>query len=86
MKRNTRIVVDREGLLTIKPFEGSNLEVKFNIERKKGSKLKPFPHNMQLNNKHLLQEKYYHLFDGEAAIYLKNAEYINFSRLLFDIS
>jgi hypothetical protein len=77
-----------EETLIIEPFEGCNFKVEVNLKslkKKKGSKLRPFPHNMQLNNKHLLQEKYYHLFDGDAAIYLKDAQYINFSRSLFNI-
>jgi len=70
----------------IEPFEGCNFQVEVNIPKKKeASKLKPFPHNMQFNNMQLLQEKYYHLFDGDAAIYIKDAEYIEFDYLLYDI-
>lgn len=88
MKKNTKVSADREGKITLKPFKefGCDLEVKINIEKIKGSGIRQFPHNMQTNNKHLLQEKYYHLFDGEAAIYLKDVEYINFSNSLFNIS
>ena len=77
---------EEEKTLIIKPFYGSNFKVKVNIpKKKKGSKLKPFPHNMQFNNMHLLQENNYHLFNGDAAIYLKDAEYIKFDHLLYDL-
>ena len=79
---NTRIYPDPEGKIIINPFYGSDLEVRLTIEKIK-NKAKPFPHDMQTNNKKLLQEKYYHSFDGEAAIYVKNEEYIAFSHKLF---
>lgn len=74
-----------EKTLIITPFEGSNLQVEYNFKPKKGNKLKPFPHNMQLDNTKVLQEENYHLFDGDAAIYLKDAKYIKFDHLLYDI-
>ena len=85
MKRNTRIYPDPEGPIRINPFEGSDLEVRLKIVYKK-NKAKPFPHDMQTDNKKLLQDKYYHSFDGDAAIYVKNEEYIRFRHLLFNLT
>lgn len=74
-----------EKTIIIEPFEECNFKVSYRIKKKKGNKLRPFPHNMQLDNMQLLQEKNYHLFNGDAAIYLKDAEYIKFDHLLYDL-
>ncbi|MEG9326548.1 hypothetical protein V6B16_01245 [Salinimicrobium catena] len=76
---------EKETLL-IKPFEGCDLQVKVDLKKnKKRNRIKPFPHNMQLDNMHLLQQENYHRFNGEAAIYLEKVKYIRFDHELYDI-
>jgi len=68
----------------IEPFEGCNFQVEVPIPKnKKENKPRPFPHNMQTNNMQLLQKKYYHLFDGDAAIKVESEEHIEFNYKLF---
>ncbi|WP_081212070.1 helix-turn-helix transcriptional regulator [Salegentibacter sediminis] len=74
-----------EKTLIIEPFEGCNFQTEYQLKPKKRNTLKPFPHNMQLDNTKLLQEENYHLFNGDAAIFLKDAEYIRFDHLLYDL-
>lgn len=73
-----------EKILIVTPFENCNFKFDYQLTRKI-NKPKEFPHNMQLDNMRLLQEKYYPLFDGEAAIYLKDAEFVEFEYLLYKI-
>lgn len=77
---------DPNGTITLNPFEDSDFEITLKKKeyKKPPTKEKPFPHNLQFTNMHLLEKEHYHKFNGEVAIHLKKVEYLDFKGLLYD--